>query len=549
MVLQPLGQIRAERVIEPTDASGLAAKVMRLLELAAERRIDLVVTPEYSCPWSAVLDLLERELVPEPGRLWVLGCAGITLDDLDRVRAERPDVEWIVDEECVPTRQQPPQFVDPVCYIFRATRVAGRESTVVVVQFKGTPMYDPVSRFEARNMARGEQRFVFRNPGDGNAAKLVTVLCSDALGNLDGEEWYENYNAPYLVLHIQLCMDPRDDEFMRGRVEPFRHRAPGIDFVCLNWAHGFAVPQYNWVSRFGGSAYYTKAENADVSDEREAWNHWKGMYYHWCSDHHTHMYALNYDEAVYSWATQKPSQRSVAGVEQQETRTGPEMVACYAWDACSGVWSEVDDIEDGAAALCGCTPELASVGVILRRLAPLDCERFILLSTGGISKPRRSGKWHDVQNMLSTRVDLREISKRLSWVQDPDEESAQWRERTLAKLALLAGLLAARAVQLPECVRDLQDTAHLDYLGATGDREHNAFGAGAPATLVHAGTLLGYHAETLYEHISRALEDDKRLVVFWNSVQGTTEFVVDHVGPLITDSGEDRDTIAREHGG
>ncbi|MGD9676328.1 MAG: hypothetical protein AB7V19_06555, partial [Candidatus Bipolaricaulia bacterium] len=404
IVLQPAGDVVATDAIRPAEPSNVGAKLEAFLSLATDAEADLAIAPEYSCPWETLTRVLRDGPRPAPGALWIIGCEGITLDELEEIQREHPSVVWIMDERCAPSRDRPPQYVDPVCFLFVADAAGGGAKLVVVLQFKGQPMYDPIGRFEAENMVLGRERFVLRNPEDENSTRLVVLVCSDTLGNLDAEGWLRNYYAPLIVVHTQLCTSPRNEAFMSYRLTPFRHKAEHTEIVCLNWARGFGIPEYGVVSDCGGSAYYTKAPDADLTDTRLTLNHDKGMYYHWCHDLRAHIYMLNYDECVCCWATAKPGQRGAMAAGQQGMRVGPEMLEYFLWDGDAADWKAVECADDACRALCSCAPEFTQLWPLLQRLAPIDRERFLLLSAGRVSRPESRGRWHEVQNMRSVRV-------------------------------------------------------------------------------------------------------------------------------------------------
>src|SRR5688500_12185490 len=48
-------------------------------DVARQKNSDLVLTPEYSCPWAIINNIIDSEqLWPAVGKLWVLGCESIS---------------------------------------------------------------------------------------------------------------------------------------------------------------------------------------------------------------------------------------------------------------------------------------------------------------------------------------------------------------------------------------------------------------------------------------------------------------------------------------
>jgi hypothetical protein len=58
-------------------------KHLAFFEHAARETFDLLVTPEYSCPLSALQDFVKSAVFDQPGSLMVVGCESSTLNELE----------------------------------------------------------------------------------------------------------------------------------------------------------------------------------------------------------------------------------------------------------------------------------------------------------------------------------------------------------------------------------------------------------------------------------------------------------------------------------
>src|SRR5687767_8261035 len=82
-LLQPVGKIVAKSDgVRHADSELARAKFLSYLKLAADRKADIAVTPEYSCPWPVVREAVHSKFLPHEAGLWILGCEAITLGQL-----------------------------------------------------------------------------------------------------------------------------------------------------------------------------------------------------------------------------------------------------------------------------------------------------------------------------------------------------------------------------------------------------------------------------------------------------------------------------------
>ena len=69
--LQPEGVVDATtNAIQNANPVGANAKHSQFLRTAFDFGVDLAITPEYSCPWDALLQSIDNRILPAPGQLW-----------------------------------------------------------------------------------------------------------------------------------------------------------------------------------------------------------------------------------------------------------------------------------------------------------------------------------------------------------------------------------------------------------------------------------------------------------------------------------------------
>jgi predicted nucleic acid-binding Zn-ribbon protein len=181
LLIQPQETVcwkESEHFVGNLDQRSAVAKYRNLISLAKSTDADLVLSPEYSCPWSIVEESIGKGDVPNEGKLWCLGCESITPTELQYLAARHLNVEWVYEGGL---DQRPGQFLDTLCYILQCEGAGGVQRTVVAVQFKGEPMADPPDHLERDNMIKGTTRYILRNRDNNETIYLVSVVCSDAL--------------------------------------------------------------------------------------------------------------------------------------------------------------------------------------------------------------------------------------------------------------------------------------------------------------------------------------------------------------------------------
>lgn len=442
LLFQPLGDIctgpkncvESENKIETTTEDHFVKnkdkesyeKFKAFFDLAIDKKVDVAITPEYSCPWKVFTELIENHNFPDYGKLWVIGCESIKPTELKEIIEYYSDKEkgynnitWICEEDKLNFNVDR-EFLDPLCYIFKTKKLDCSEHTVIVVQFKTA--YMGSIHFEKQYLLKGDIIYILRNKESG--INLFTLICSDSL-NIKVDKLIRdrdiNYEQlSYLVIHIQLNNDPRNINFSQYRKDCFSKRSSNKNFICLNWARNTKL--LGKKLEFGGSALYFKPVNPaskyrDLHDNDIITNnnHKKGLYYTNWKKYYGDIYFLNYNEYVFYLKAPKASQYMVEP-QQQIIELEPEMISIYYWKKKFLDCLEVDD---------GLNEQIKRLGsewiysiLMNSEIEPLNKERLIALSTG----QARSKDWYDLKKSKLFHADVCEINKRITCWQDPDSD-------------------------------------------------------------------------------------------------------------------------------
>jgi hypothetical protein len=114
---QPLGRIRiADTSIGHADGSEAYLRGRALLDLvnSLDSQPDLLVSPEYSIPWEALLDAIESGVVPSEGKLWALGCESLPIGRLDAIRQRLGERAVVLDDDVSPSARTTQQYRNPL---------------------------------------------------------------------------------------------------------------------------------------------------------------------------------------------------------------------------------------------------------------------------------------------------------------------------------------------------------------------------------------------------------------------------------------------------
>ncbi len=515
------------------DRVGATAKFTAFLQLAVEADADLVLTPEYSCPWDALTAHVAHRPFPKQGKLWAIACESITPAQLQGIIVNHPQVEWVHDG--IPAGAG--RFLDVLVYMFRAEHTGGGWRNVVVLQFKTHPMGG--TAFEQANLIRGSAIYFWHNPVDN--IRLISLICSEALAfdQAAAQQCRFDLHA-YIVLHPQLNPNPRHPDISAYRGYVFAHQAgANIDVFALNWARGFVL--LGVASTSGGSALYTKAPQFIASDARLDANHRKGMFYsHWAR-HRTELCVLSFDEHVFHFRIHKPRQDALA---VEASRTGPEMLALRHWVVADGVWTISPDVNDGYAQYCGTFQEPQCDYFVTAPTNAVDRERLLTLTSGQL---RTARDWHMVRHIPAFVAEADERTKRLTFTHEAAAESQEFRRLHVSAFIKLQRTVLPNPANFPPTIHDLSANWRLHPPCAEHDFRFNLSPSDGPsqgATAIFVGLMPLNEVEKLKDDLTRAWgKIETRRLVLWYEAQNAIRHVHAPV-PTITDDLEPPASIA-----
>ena len=474
-LMQPLGQIEAStNGVRNRDRDLARKQYGRFLDDAYQSHADLVITPEYSMPWETLVNAVKSGIVPQPGKLWVIGCESIKYEELAALKQDISSYATMLYENL---DVEPARFLDPLAYVFLAP-CNSILKVVILVQFKTYPMGDN-DHFEVNGLQLG--KCIYKFGGGESSLKLVSIICSDAFKLLDSDAKAIYDRA--LIIHIQLNPKPRNTQYRM-----YRNRLLGLvgdqtEIICLNWAMGVEewcegnCKQWNNNS---ASAWYLKSKKFDKRDETLVANHRRGLYYTWLQPLYVHALFFNYQPATYLLIATKVAHIGVPAPISR--RYGPKLIKTSIWDDAETVWVEQVAAEDGFTAIVA---EGNYAKDEIKRIAdrnPLEAERVLALCAGKIGD---SDDWYEVRNLDSCRLDSSEVVRRITFCQDTEQSACDFRVARLKRCGHLWNILKSED-HLPPALLDLKKGFCLEW---SKNRPHqNVLSeSGQHATVIYMG--------------------------------------------------------------
>lgn len=488
LALQPEGRIRiTESFIGNADAAEAKKRIFLFMQQVEKIQPDVLVCPEYSVPWDALIESIEAGIVPHTGKLWVLGCESLPLTKLQEYRERLSPQATVLDDDISTTERTTQQYRNPLTYVFKTRSEDGlTEHLVLLVQYKTAASGDPQNT-EATGMLPGKNVYVFGSAPQ--EVRLMTLICSDVFSF--SRELITQYYQGLLLLHIQLNNSPRHITYKRYRQELFEF-AGDTEVLCLNWADnvisflGDQQEGSKW-KNIGGSAWYLRPPEMDVSDERIKENHRHGVYY--TSHHQIRAHALQFHYRPRAFLLQSTKVKHHGIPKPRSTRSGPKALTTFVWSSGTMSWIEALQQEhlpdDGFKILLDSSvtapADIADV-MSLYANGPAAAERAMAVSSGEFGPDQG---WHRPPNIDSMRLCEGEIVRRVTITQDPEKEAVNFRSTRLGAVKFIAEL---RAVEYswPAPVEALRQGFNFHWSDKAPNR--NVVAAdGTYATLVHAG--------------------------------------------------------------
>jgi hypothetical protein len=435
---------------------------------AAQTNADLVLTPEYSCPWSTVNFLIDNNISPSEGKLWAIGCESISKEELRVLSFPEGRANLIFDRSVL---DLPLNYLNPLLYLF-TTRVDGTNRLTAVIQFKTHHMSAwNGADIERNNLILGETIYVFRNSP--NSTHLFSMICSDAMSfsneftqaKQDSINWHD---MPFLILNPQLNPNP-----IHATFTTFRKVISSVNkkqIITLNW---------NNKSTFNGrpimenkssrSGIYIRTPEANVADERVKYNHERGLYYFYFSlDKHS--YIIN--SAIDGILLSNSPVDIMNPVPLQNRHDGPQVQEIFVWNDEKTALENVHNlIPDGHLAYLGeieCTNEFLTDATN----CILEKEKLVSLTTGNV-EPSFGKLWHNTPNLFSVKsIEDTEINRRITFVEDNVQANVDQRTAYITAIAELENDILPDKSLFPDSISHLRRMENIKigyYLTAKQD--------------------------------------------------------------------------------
>jgi hypothetical protein len=491
---------------------------------AKEENTELIVTPEYSCPWGSIYNILDNSInFPALDKLWVLGCESITPDDFIEFRDKYNDqnnIEIHFDEIDF---NQGGVLLDPCCYIFKAISPEGVEKLIVLVQFKIQHMGVWGSAAEQLKYIPGRMVYILKNNPD--SISLFTIICSDAI-SFNGDDITNQHpglweNLPYLIISIQMNPNPSHASF-----KSFRNgilESSSNEIITLNWSsESTATFSQNFFSRYSKSNISIKTTEIDYSNPPELTNlranHHKGLYYTLMKPNR-HCFFVNPNIELISYRINKVFAGNVNPVLFR--KRGPIINEIYELDNQNNNFIPIPLIDDGYIDFINSLNiNCNNLNLSDNDLCFIDKERLINLSLGEFNEKNGGEHWHHVNRLHSFLIDDTESINR--YTVTFDDSSNAFRQNQLNKFEELNEIILKDEINFPDIISSFKhncedimfyNNGHFIYKYnlVTTDNQNKA-------TVVYLGRVSENQAEAMRSKVLKLFPEEDRIfkqIVIW----------------------------------
>ena len=484
------------------------SRFIDFLKLAKAENVSLALTPEYSCPWSVINEMLsDDELCPENRKLFALGCESIQRHELDKLKTDfaAEGIKIYFDENVLNANGN---FFDPLCYFFKNQNIL-----YLIIQFKTRHMGVWGNPIERDNYKSGREIYVFRN--DVSSIYLFTLICSEALNfivdnnflNAIDNRWNGN---SFIILNPQLNSQPNHPDFKRFKELILSYS--NKDLICLNWENGSTLTGEAFIN-FNCSALHLKTHQIDFSiDTKVISNHLLGLYYLY-NGKNNHSFYLSSVKSVYKVRCQKPMTEGVVGVQIRKTE--PEVQRVYSWH--NGAYEVAEPpIDDGLISFLN---QYHSTSTYLRRIdiCCVDKERLANLSNGFV-KSSNGFNWQQVDNLFSYEMDDSWTINRLTFLED--DEGLNQRIQYIEGIETINKLIIPNKNLWPPTLNTLRNDnvteVNFEDANVPGKYLYNFIGSEGKATVAFIGFKTKEFAERKMDDLKRIFQDhSKNRIVVW----------------------------------
>lgn len=552
LLFQPLGDIEyGDYFVRNVDENISMKKFRSFFNLAKDSNADLVMTPEYSCPWKMIQEIINNDLLPQESKLWVIGCESIKVNEFLSITRCIENVNWIYEEKILEYIDND-KFLSAICYIFKTKDSSDTLKNVVIVQFKTNPMGG--TDYETDRLILGNTIYILRN--DENSIFLITLICADGL-IFDIRHLPFNINIPCLILHLQLNKEPFNYKYSAYRRNYYQDNRLNKEFISLNWARNSKMNAEDF-GPYGGSALYTKSEDLNFEDKKVCTNHRLGLYYAKWDEVYAHIFFFNYDEFIFEYENTKVSQANAP--IQNQNNTGPRMKKAYNWND-ENKWESIKNIDDEFSSFCSII-KLNNKLLTTDDLSPVDKERLILLSTG----KAKFRHWFKIENLESFKVYTdgknSELNSRLTFPQDTYRKTYSEKKKTLMYFRKLCENIIINESNFPCSIKELSSNCNIRYnpdsfVTSYQDCKENSYHYNlystqekAPASVAYLGLTDEESAKEVFDNMSSLFkysQSGKRVVVWFEDISGV-KFFSDETPPKIIDNVNVSKTSIRKGG-
>ena len=501
LLCQPEGTIHAGRDrIGNVDQARATRMYLALLQEAIDRQSQLVVTPEYSVPWSVLDQITRGQLRPPVGALWALGFESITPADLDALRATLGNDIRLIHEPIDPQQRVQRAFIDPLVYVFWSRTQRDADVLCLLVQFKTVPCRDD-DHVELLALHLGRRVYSFRN--NPQSVQLVGIICSDAFEF--NNALVDDHCRDALLLHIQLNQHPGNPVYAAYRSRMYAVASNNnVEVLSLNWAAGVRIEgsadPWNDVA---GSAWYVSPRSGQVQGDDVNTLHHQGVYYS-LVDKRWHAFYLNHSPHFLVLEKQRVF---TAGLQVLAPRLAPRVVTRRSWNDVTGTWIDTS-AEDGFSAFLEAYAPLDATLPAMCQQDPLSVERALELLEGTDGSP---SDWFTLKHLVAIRVADEESLRRVTVGQETNRfRAGVGFRRERARKAMIAMGFPAQPLEWPKGVDDLAGGFRFRWLLADPHCNVEPLnGNRGPATLIFLGDEPDEDAlSSVYAKLNKALRTD-----------------------------------------
>lgn len=213
-------------------------KFIKFFDKTFTKNYDLVLTPEYSVPLSAIEYLVDKVDSVEAGTLYCLGCEGVLRSEFNDFLNRIEGKGVVVVREVFKSSLN----YNTICCLLYFTKIRFYtndndiiEQTFAFPQLKTTPMKDIQLVFEASSMSVGNMVYCFGKPED---VSFLSIICSDVFNYgllVEIKEHIERNKT--IIFHPQLNSKPLNDYFRLMRNMFISYAAQDtVRIISLNWS-------------------------------------------------------------------------------------------------------------------------------------------------------------------------------------------------------------------------------------------------------------------------------------------------------------------------